>query len=191
MDDQDTITVTENNTVAEDLPSEEVANKLVGIYFTTVQPLFPIIEKRHFLQEFQRHYEYYHSNQLHNYDRSFLCILNLVFALGQTYSDLINDWSEERNTHIEYFFRARVLGALDGGLVYKVGTLQQIQIMGLSGLYCLGTKQANRYLQLHHGSSYAKYFADSCLKPELGMQQAWPFALLKGWVFTFAMKLQL
>jgi hypothetical protein len=142
VDDQDTINIAAGNTVVVNgLPSKPVADNLVRIYFATVQPLFPIIEKRQFLRQYEEVYQTY---RLDHYDKGFLSMLNLVFAIGQTYSDLINDWSEDRNTHIEYFFRARILGALDGGLVYKVGTLQEIQIMGLSGLYCLGTKQANR-----------------------------------------------
>ncbi|RPA84028.1 hypothetical protein BJ508DRAFT_46970 [Ascobolus immersus RN42] len=144
VDDQDTIDITTGNTVVVNgVPNKDVADNLVRIYFATVQPLFPIIEKRQFMRQYEEVYQYYF-HRLNHYDKTFLAMLNLVFAIGQTYSDLINDWSPERNTHIEYFFRARVLGALDGGLVYKVGTMQQIQIMGLSGLYCLGTKQANR-----------------------------------------------
>jgi hypothetical protein len=99
-------------------------------------------------QEFNREYErLYMDGDAQTRPWGWLAMLNLVFALGQTFEDLAGSvQTPDCTTHVEYFTRARILGALDGGLVFRVGTLIQVQVMGLASLYLLATKQANRYV---------------------------------------------
>lgn len=124
------------------IPPRVVADRLTASFFESVQPLCPIVERQEFNREYERLYQDGNA-QLRPW--GWLAMLNLVFALGQTFEDLSQTVNiQDCTTHVEYFTRARMLGALDGGLVFRVGTLIQVQVMGLASLYLLATKQANR-----------------------------------------------
>jgi hypothetical protein len=49
-----------------------------------------------------------------------------------------------------FFTRARILGALDGGVLFGIATLHDVQTMGLIGMYFLSGKQTNRYAVTFH-----------------------------------------
>lgn len=74
-----------------------------------------------------------------------LSLINLVFAIGQRYFESMGNVVEWQ--HMTFFMRARVLGALDGGALFKVPTLFDVQVLGLTGLYLLSSKHTNRYIQ--------------------------------------------
>ncbi|KAI9926700.1 hypothetical protein MW887_003793 [Aspergillus wentii] len=65
-------------------PSQAVADSLVGSYFESVHPYFPIIGKMLFLQQFKS----YNDNPRLWPGKRWMAILNLVFAIAAKYSQL-------------------------------------------------------------------------------------------------------
>lgn len=125
------------------LPLKEVADRLVDSYFDIVHPLFPIICKPSFMKQYEACYAFPNGEGW----KKWLTVLNLVFAIGETClkSELGTTQGDEKK-HVEYFFKSRVLGALDGGSVFEIPNLGRIQALGLTGMYLLAIIQRNRYL---------------------------------------------
>lgn len=130
------------------LPPKYVADRLVDSYFDTVHPLFPVICKPLFITQYKAYYaEEFPKGEGR---KKWLTMLNLVFAIGETClkSELGATGGDEKKD-AEYFFKSRVLGALDGGSVFEIPDLERIQALGLTGIYLLATAQKNRYLDAH------------------------------------------
>lgn len=139
------------------LPPKHVADRLVDSYFTTVHPLFPIIHKPTFMEEYDKCY----ASQIFPSGgdaRSWLTMLNLVFAIGETHlkSELMVTQRDGRGD-VDYFIKSRVLGALDGGSVFEIPDLGRVQALGLTGMYLLASIQTNRYADAKHTFEEIKY----------------------------------
>lgn len=130
------------------LPSKQAADKLIDLYFVTVHPLFPIIQKPHFMLQYNAYYGSLEIPSLES-SRKWLTVLNLIFAIAETYlkSELeVEERDEKRD--VDYFIRSRILGALDGGSVFEIPDLGKVQALGLTGLYLLASVQTNRYVDI-------------------------------------------
>jgi hypothetical protein len=108
----------------------------------TVHPLFPILYKDLFMVQYSLLYQ---SQDPSTMVRKWLAIINLVFAIGERNLSMAGLKASEDWQNLTFFLRARILGALDGGVVFEIPTLQDVQSMGLAGMYLLGSKQTNRY----------------------------------------------
>ncbi|RPB02869.1 hypothetical protein L873DRAFT_1671617 [Choiromyces venosus 120613-1] len=124
------------------LPPKDLANSLVTLYFERVHPLFPIIYKVLFKNQFELLYQ---TRDPAKVAGKWLAIMNLVFAISARHLSMIGEDKADIWQHLTFFLRARLLGALDGGLVFEIATLQDVQAMGLTGMYLLASKQTNRY----------------------------------------------
>ncbi|KAI9821483.1 MAG: hypothetical protein M1832_003330 [Thelocarpon impressellum] len=121
------------------LPPRSLADALVGAYFTTIQPSFPLLSKTGFFEVYERWFRAYGEP----IGRRWRAILNLVFAIGAKYCVLTRSgWCEERD-HLVFFSRARAL-SLDNGSLWDVGDLEQVQVMGLTALYLTASNHVNR-----------------------------------------------
>ena len=120
------------------IPPKNTADELVGRYFDTVHPLVPIISKPEFEAAFEALYTSNHT-RINNH---WLMMINLVFAAGSRSGESVG--LEMGCSHLECFNRARVLGALDGGTLFEIAVLKDVQALGLAGIYLLGSKQTNR-----------------------------------------------
>ncbi|KAF8424335.1 fungal-specific transcription factor domain-containing protein [Tirmania nivea] len=123
------------------LPQKNIADELVRNYFDTIQPTFPILFKKLFMAQYESFYKFPFTPES---SKRWLAVLNAIFAIGAVYSHLVNpDNVEDEQDHLQFFTRARVL-SLDGGVVYEVADLQQVQVAGLMGMYLMATSQTNR-----------------------------------------------
>ncbi|KAI5858162.1 fungal-specific transcription factor domain-containing protein [Tricharina praecox] len=120
------------------IPPKNIADELVRRYFDTVHPLVPIISK----PEFEAAYEALHASGPTRIANHWLMIINLVFASGSRSGESVG--IDMGCSHLECFNRARVLGALDGGTLFEIAVLKDVQALGLAGIYLLGSKQTNR-----------------------------------------------
>lgn len=124
-------------------PSRDVTDKLVSNYFKTVNPLFPIIYK----PLFQAEYEAAH-NQLGSSAEipgKWLALFNLILAIGRSHCNLFDTAKDIGNENqADYFLKARILAALDGGITFEIPNLQHIQILGLASIYLLSNHRINR-----------------------------------------------
>lgn len=140
MDDIDIgLTGTHGNIDAYALPPKEIADELVAGYFETVHPILPLVVKINFIND----YEYLYSiGDPYKVDRQLLTIVNLVLAIGHRFYETMGRLMDCH--HLTFFMRARILGALDGGALFGIPTLQDVQQLGLAGFYLLSSKHTNR-----------------------------------------------
>jgi hypothetical protein len=152
-------------------PPKHVAETLVHAYFTTVHPLVPIFSK----PEFMVMYGKLNSEGPTHISRHWLMVINLVFAAGGRFLEAMGTRSEW--PHIDCFNRARVLGALDGGVLFGIPMLQDVQAMGLTGIYLLGSKHTNRLVSKLTAVGVTTGKSDVLLtvNPGLGMLSDWLF----------------
>ncbi|KAF8470041.1 fungal-specific transcription factor domain-containing protein [Kalaharituber pfeilii] len=140
MDDVD-LTVAGDQIDPFTLPQKHVADALVKDYFDTMHPILPIVLRSLFMVQYESFYKFPFTPES---SKRWLAILNAILAIGGVYSHLVqgDKYCCERD-HMQFFARARVL-SLDGGVVYEVADLQQVQVAGLMGMYLLATSQTNR-----------------------------------------------
>lgn len=124
------------------LPVKSTADRLVTAYFTTIHLSFPILNQMDFMDQYDQLYSTMDPEGFEH--RTFLAILQLVFAIAAVHAHLIQaDWTGDARDHLLYFSQARVL-AVDTGILNDDCYLSQVQVFGLGGMYLLVTDQLNR-----------------------------------------------
>lgn len=124
------------------LPVKSTADSLVNAYFSTIHLSFPILNKPDFMDQYDQLYSTMDPEGFE--DRTFIAMLQLVFAIAAVHAHLIQaDWTGDARDHMLYFSQARVL-AVDTGILNDDCYLSQVQVFGLGGMYLLVTNQLNR-----------------------------------------------
>lgn len=122
-----------------EVPTRDIASKLLNAYLTSVHPSFPIIGISTFLSQFQ---VFFNQPSLKPGSK-WLAILNLVFAIASKYGQLTDaEWVEGEDDHEIYFSRARNLCLENQFLQHP--DLQQLQIEGLASFYLTASGHINR-----------------------------------------------
>lgn len=123
-----------------ELPPRPIAEFLLHTYIETVHPTFPMIGKLNFRNQVQNFF----NNEQSAPGKSWLAILNLVFAIAAKYSHLVQaELRGDDRDHLIYFTRARLLG-MDSESVLALPDLQRVQIAGLMSFYFMSVNQINR-----------------------------------------------
>lgn len=127
------------------LPRRRSADNFVSCYWDFIHPVFPVLYK----PSFTRQYEDFWINESRGQESSreeeigdamFQSTLNLVFALGCKFSDLIPD--KEKTAAANGFYQAsRQLFVFD---VLDAGSLPVVQLLLLTGVYLQSTPHASR-----------------------------------------------
>jgi hypothetical protein len=121
-------------------PPRHVADKLLDCYFFSVHPSFPIIAKIPFMQQ----YEMYYKRSDLSPNKRWLTIMNLVFALGAKFAQLVSKpWASEADTPMTCFTRARKLSFSENQLL-EHPNLQQVQVEGLTAFFLMAIGHINR-----------------------------------------------
>lgn len=127
------------------LPRRPVADSLLHSFFTFAHDFLPIFHK----PGFQRRYERLwvssvpaRPNSPHEKleDAVFLSTLNVCFALGSLFSDMVADEDRE-STGDEYYRRSRALTNFD---ICDYSSLSIVRLQLLTGLYLQTTSHASR-----------------------------------------------
>ncbi|KAH7108881.1 fungal-specific transcription factor domain-containing protein [Dendryphion nanum] len=127
-----------------ELPSRETAQRLLDGYMTTVQDSFPILPETLFKHQFDQYYTSVMQGMPSPVPPKWLAILNLVFAIGAKYLQLMEaDWEIGGQDHHLYWSRAHALG-LDGSFLVAHPDLMQIQTTALLAFYFLSIGHVNR-----------------------------------------------
>ncbi|RPB28157.1 hypothetical protein L211DRAFT_801346, partial [Terfezia boudieri ATCC MYA-4762] len=124
-----------------EIPPKGVADVLVYDYFRTVHCAFPILSKTIFLSQYEQLYR--QNMEPIQAGVKWLAIFNLVLAIGRTHCNLVGE-AAGYDYQADYFLRARILGALDGALLFQIPDLQQVQMLGLAANYLLVNHRINR-----------------------------------------------
>lgn len=123
------------------LPDKQIADDLVDAFFQTVHPSFPVIMKGLFMSQYNMFFQTYFPPAS---SKRWLAMLNLIFAIGSLYGKLANSqWKGTDMEHLKFFARARSL-CLDDGSLFETADMQQVQVVGLTGMYLLASNQTNR-----------------------------------------------
>lgn len=117
---------------------------LIGVYLETVDLAIPILQ-RSYLLEICQSLRVLGPSAIDRIQGE-LPVLNLVFAIAQTYQDMSGETRDlpQAYRHETYFTRARLLGALDGAYIFSMADLRQVRLLGLTGMYLLASHQTNR-----------------------------------------------
>ena len=123
------------------LPNIEVIQRLLDRYMSTVQDVFPILAKDVFTDQVR---EYFTATTPYRMPEKWLAILNLVLAIGETFSHLTEaDWQADSRDHIIYQSRAHLLN-LDGHTFVQLPDLMQVQITALFSFYASTVGNVNK-----------------------------------------------
>jgi hypothetical protein len=130
-----------------ELPSPDMAERLLSCYEVTVHGSFPILPKRA-LDGFRQYFEAVGNRPTSRLNPKWQAILNLVFALGAKYSHLVQaPWQAGERDHLIYHAKARLLGMTEMHLTSHPD-VPQIQVAGLLAFYYLSIGQVSRYVVL-------------------------------------------
>jgi Fungal specific transcription factor domain len=111
-----------------ELPSRRTADNLLRIYWESVYPIFPFVDR----QEFETIYANIWSGAPSESDESLhICTLNVVFALASQYSETITS-NDHPPTAGKFFDRAQDLLNLD---LWSQGSVELIQCLLLMAQY--------------------------------------------------------
>ncbi|KAL7268301.1 hypothetical protein RUND412_009080 [Rhizina undulata] len=124
------------------LPPKELADELLNAFFVTIHSSFPIVLKQLFMKQYEAFFQCFYPP---GSSKRWLAMLNLMFAIGALYGREVDaSWKEETESgHLKYFARARIL-SLDEGSIFEMADLQQVQVIGLAGVYLVASNQTNR-----------------------------------------------
>ncbi|MCJ1245580.1 hypothetical protein MMC30_002784 [Trapelia coarctata] len=123
-----------------ELPPRPIAEFLLHTYIESVHPTFPVIGKLNFRNQVQNFF----NNEQSTPGKSWLAILNLIFAIAAKYSHLVQaELRGDERDHLIYFTRARLLG-MDSESILALPDLQRVQIAGLMSFYLMSVNQINR-----------------------------------------------
>ncbi|CAI6335861.1 unnamed protein product [Periconia digitata] len=127
-----------------ELPSLDIADRLLRCYMETVQPYFPILAKKTFVNQFYHYYAALAQGAPYKVPRKWQATLNLVFAIGAAFSHLVeSDWRADERDHFLYHARAWELSIKDPWW-FSHPDLPQTQITGLLAIYYLAIGHTNR-----------------------------------------------
>lgn len=127
------------------LPPRRIADNLLNCYWEFIHPLFPMLHKSTFLEQYARLWEpmapgnSVQAEEVH--DTVFHSILNVVFALGCQFTKLI-DQSRTTATANDFYQRSRRLLAFD---IFDSGHLHLVQALLITGVYLQTTTFVARY----------------------------------------------
>jgi hypothetical protein len=148
MDEANLLAVDEESVDPMEVPPLPIATVLVDSYFETVHGSFPLVDKELFMDVLISRF---HSRPPLSWEgRRWLSMANIIFAVGAKWMYLTRPRRADMQglnvgpgDHIVYYARARSLG-LDHRLIMDHPLLEQIQALGILGLYLIVNHQISR-----------------------------------------------
>lgn len=117
------------------LPPRRKADQLMEIYWQTVHPFYPFLDK----QETTHKYESLWTGKTNDgEDALFLCILNTIFALSCLLNEAVDPGDRQTSAHV-FFCRCKEL--LDP---WRLASLQTIQLYLMLGYYLQSTHEPHK-----------------------------------------------
>lgn len=148
MDEADLLAVDEESVDPMEVPPLPIATILAEAFFDTVHSSFPLIDKDAFMAVLVR--RAHRQPPLSWEGRRWLSMANIIFAIGAKWMYLtrpletgVQEFNVGPGDHIVYYARARSLG-LDHRLIMDHPLLEQIQALGVLGVYLIVNHQISR-----------------------------------------------
>lgn len=121
------------------LPPKPWATTLVALFFETVYPSYPVVNKSLFIIQFEQAYTFSSAQP----SRTWLAVLNLILALGSRYYQETEPDSGRDVDDRVYLSRALALASTPATHTSYAG-LQQVQVEVLLAIYYLASGQVNQ-----------------------------------------------
>ncbi|KAF7511201.1 hypothetical protein GJ744_005098 [Endocarpon pusillum] len=147
MDEANLLAVDEDTVNPMEVPPLPVAKALATAYFKTVHNSFPLVAKDAFMDILIS--QFHVRPPLSWEGRRWLSLANIIFAVGAKWLYLTRASADAQapnigpGDHIVYYARARSLG-LDHRLIMDHPLIEQIQALGILGLYLIVNHQISR-----------------------------------------------
>ena len=148
MDEANLLAVDEESVDPMEMPPLSVGTALAESYFETVHSSFPLVDREAFMDVLVNRFHI--RPPLSWNERRWLSVANIIFAIGAKWMYLTRLQTDERSEphigpgdHIVYYARARSLG-LDHRLIMDHPMVEQIQALGILGLYLIVNHQISR-----------------------------------------------
>jgi hypothetical protein len=128
------------------LPRRRNADDFLACYWEFTHPLFPVLHKPSFLKQYQTLWANEHEAEVRDIESLgleeliFTATLNLVFALGCKFSNLVAP-AQKNSMSDEFYQKSRHLLLFE---VLDSTSLSLVQMMCLTGVYLQSTQHANR-----------------------------------------------
>lgn len=117
------------------LPTRTRADGLMSVYWTYVHTLYPILEKQMTTADYER---LWMSDSCIPHERSFLCLLNIIFSLTSQLTDAVEPYDRAASAAV-FFTRARELLDIDSN-----ACVRYVQIFLLFGMYLQSTNEPHQ-----------------------------------------------
>jgi hypothetical protein len=148
MDEANLLAVDEDRVNPMEVPPLPIAKVLAKSYFETVHGSFPLVAQEEFMHVL---FSQFHSRPPLSWEgRRWLSMANIIFAVGAKRLYLTRPRQADMQgpnvgsgDHIVYYARARSLG-LDHRLIMDHPLIEQIQALGILGLYLVVNHQISR-----------------------------------------------
>ena len=148
MDEANLLAVDEDTVDPMEMPPLPIATVLADSYFDTVHDTFPLMVKGAFMEILINHFRSLTRPSWAG--RRWLSVANIIFAVGAKRMYLARPRRADMQgasigpgDHIVYYARARALG-LDHRLIMDHPLIEQIQALGILGLYLIVNHQISR-----------------------------------------------
>jgi hypothetical protein len=124
------------------LPSEEVMQKLLDIYFDTVGVVFPFIHE----ETMREAYAEFKANGFTKVRRTWLGTLNMMFAIASTFHQYEEPSKTRADSSDTFYERAK---GLCDGVAKTVISIEIIQYLLLVVIHCQGTQRSIQAWNMH------------------------------------------
>ena len=125
----------ENSYEEASLPLRRTADELMHVYWEIFHPLFAVLDEREVREDFERLWK---SQDDVPDQRSFLCLINAVFAVSSQLNPNVAPQDRARAAG-QYYARAQ--GLLD---VFQKGSVRTVQALLLLSMYCQSNSNAHQ-----------------------------------------------
>lgn len=122
------------------LPPKPWAVNLVKIFFESVHPSFPLIDKTLFTIQLDQAF----TPSGPEPSRKWLAVLNMILAVGSRYYQL-SEPDSGRDIDDRVFLSRAISLSAPSGIASRISGLQQVQIHLLLAIYYLASGQVNQY----------------------------------------------
>lgn len=127
-----------------ELPPFDTVKVLLSVYMDKVHGSFPILPRKLLEDQCSQYFSSLGQNSAPPLNTKWQAALNLVFAIGAKYSQLVKaNWQANEQDHKIYRARAQRL-AVNASTLERHPDLLQIQVMGLLAFYHLSDGHVNR-----------------------------------------------
>jgi hypothetical protein len=122
------------------LPTRAWCDRLIEAYFHTIDPSFPLIDRRLFISQYEQAFSHTKSRP----SKKWLAVLNIILAIGTIYCRLSRSGPDTNIDDGDVLFQRSMSLSSNDSVYSEHADIQQVQIESLASIYYLASAQINR-----------------------------------------------